>query len=72
MLGRNTGKLRYYEFGTHPPMDGIGDWLRSIGDVLKQLVFGLMGSSDNPNANIIRIGKGKLMVVGGEWRALIA
>lgn len=72
MLGRNTGKLRYYEFGTHPPMDGIGDWLRFMVDVLKQSVFGLMGSTDNASVNIIRMGTGKLMAVGGEWRALIA
>lgn len=66
MLGRNTGKLRYSEFGTHPPMDGIGGWLRPISDVLKQSVLGLMGSTDNASVNIIRLGTGKLMAVSGE------
>jgi len=60
---RNTGKLRYSEFGTYPPMDGIGGWLRPISDVLKQSVLGLMGSSDNASVNIIRLGTGKLMAV---------
>lgn len=60
---RKTGKLRYPEFGTHPRKESIGDYLTPIGDMVKQMLFGQQGSTDNASVNIIRMPTGQIMAV---------
>ncbi|CAD7700294.1 unnamed protein product, partial [Ostreobium quekettii] len=56
-----SGQMKFNEFGTHLPGDGLGRKIKDIWSLLAGLLLNRQSFTDNASVNIVSVGQGKLL-----------